>query len=225
MQNVLDRFINLIKWPVALFLFFSLPALVKSLDFFRFDSLKHVVLFGGFMCFFIARTFMDSSVRTSMEVLAHELTHALFAVLTLHKVKGISINQDDSGGSMSFEGEGNWLIVIAPYFFPFFPLLAMISISIYTYFAPTNILLNFVLGFVIGYHVDVVCSQIHEKQTDLPKVGYKFCAIFLLPANFWMICSLLAFNSYGWKAVAKYQSLIMYLNGKTWGYIMNFFGF
>ncbi len=225
MQKFLDKSINLTKWPVALFLLFSLPALFDSIDFFHFGSLKHMAMFGGFFCFFIARTFMDSSVRTSMEVLAHEMTHALFAFLTFHKVKGISINPDDSGGNMSFEGEGNWLIIIAPYFFPFFPLLAMISISVYTCFAPMNILLNFVMGFVIGYHVDVVCSQIHEKQTDLPKVGYKFCAVFLLPANLWMIGSLLAFNSYGWSAVVKYQKLIMYLNGKTWDMVKNFIGF
>ena len=74
----------------------------------------------GFFMFFIGRSFMDSASRVSMEVLAHELTHAFFAILTFHKVKGISINPDDTGGAMSFEGEGNWLIIIGPYFFPLY---------------------------------------------------------------------------------------------------------
>ena len=225
MQAVVDKIINLLKWPVALWLFFSLPAYIKSLDFFRFADLRYWALFGGFFMFFIARSFMDASAKTSMEVLAHEMTHAFFALITLHKVKGLTINPDDSGGNMSFEGEGNWLIIIAPYFFPLFGVLTMIGISIYTMFAPMNLILNCLMGFVIGYHVDTVGSQIHEKQTDLPKVGYYFCAVFLLPANLWMIGLMLAFNSKGWQGVITYQHLINHLNERNFNYIMNFLGF
>ena len=224
MQIIIDKFINLLKWPIALWLFFSLPAYLKSLDYFRFADFKYLALFGGFFCFFIARSFMDSSAKVGMEVLAHELTHALFAILTFHKVKRISINPDDSGGNMAFEGEGNWLIIIAPYFFPLFGLIALISISVYTMFAPMNLILNGVIGFMIGYHFDTVGSQIHEKQTDLPKVGYYFCAVFLLPANLWMIGSMLAFNSKGWHGVLTYQRLISHLNGKNFDYLLNFLG-
>ncbi len=225
MQAILDKLINLLKWPVAIWLLFSLPAYIQSLDSFRFASWKYLALFAGFFCFFIARSFMDSSAKVGMEVLAHELTHAFFAFLTFHKVKGISINPDDSGGNMSFEGEGNWLIIIAPYFFPLFGLLAMITISIYTMFAPMNLIINGVIGFFIGYHLDTVGSQIHEKQTDLPKVGYYFCAVFLPSANLWMIGSMLAFNSKGWQGVITYQRLINYLNAKNFDYILNLFGF
>lgn len=225
MQKMIDKFINLIKWPVALWLLFSLPAYIKSLDYFRFSEFKYLALFGGFFLFFIARSFMDSSAKVSMEVLAHEMTHAFFAILTFHKVKGLRINPDDTGGNMSFEGEGNWLIIIAPYFFPLFGLLTMIGISIYTLFAPMNLILHGLIGFVIGYHLDTVGSQIHEKQTDLPKVGYFFCAVFLLPANLWMIGSMLAFNSKGWQGIIAYQRLINYLNGQNFNHILSFLGF
>ncbi len=224
MQNIVDKLINLLKWPIAIWLCFSLPAYLKSLDYFRFADWKYLSLFAGLFCFFIARSFMDSSAKVGMEVLAHELTHALFAWLTFHKVKSISINPDDSGGNMSFEGEGNWLIIIAPYFFPLFGLVAMISISVYTMFAPMNLILNGIIGFMIGYHFDTVGSQIHEKQTDLPKVGYYFCAIFLLPANLWMIGSMLAFNSKGWYGVLTYQRLISHLNSRNFDYVLNFLG-
>ena len=92
MSRILDWLINLIKWPVAIWLFCSLPALFNSLDAFSFSSLQYIVLAGGFFMFFIGRTFMDSSSRASMEVLAHELTHAFFALITFHKVKNININ-------------------------------------------------------------------------------------------------------------------------------------
>lgn len=88
----------------------------QSLEYFDFKTLKFVALFGGFFLFFVARTSMEASIRTSMQIIAHELTHSFFAVLTFHKVKHIRIEEDNSGGSMGFEGEGNWLIIIAPYF-------------------------------------------------------------------------------------------------------------
>ena len=169
----------------------------------------------GFFLFFIARSFMDSATRVSMEVLAHELTHAFFALITFHKVKGIRINQDDSGGAMSFEGSGNWLIIIAPYFFPLYCLFVMGGISIYTMYAHSNFILNIILGFFTGFHFDMVGSQIHEKQTDLPKVGYPFCAVFLFPANLWMVGSILAFNSRSWDGVILFSKLIFRLNEKN----------
>ena len=57
----------------------------------------------------------------------------LFAVATLHKPKGLDVEQG-SGGSFSFMGEGNWLIALAPYFFPTFTFVLMIGISIYQAF-------------------------------------------------------------------------------------------
>lgn len=219
MRVLVDRFIELLKWPVALYMLLSLPAYIQSLYYFKFSNLQYVALFGGFFLFFISRSMMDSSVKSNMEIVAHEMTHAFFALLTLHKVTGIRVEGDNSGGNMSFEGEGNWLIVIAPYFFPLFGFFYMIAFSVYTHFAPSNLILNGILGFFIGYHLDTVGSQIHEKQTDLPKVSYKFCAMFLPAANLWAVGSMLAFNTRGWAGVSLYLDLINYLNVRNWNYV------
>ena len=219
MRVLVDRFIELLKWPVALYMLLSLPAYIQSLYYFKFTNLQYVALFGGFFLFFISRSMMDSSVKSNMEIVAHEMTHAFFALLTLHKVTGIRVEGDNSGGNMSFEGEGNWLIVIAPYFFPLFGFFYMIAFSVYTHFAPSNLILNGILGFFIGYHLDTVGSQIHEKQTDLPKVSYKFCAMFLPAAKLWAVGSMLAFNTRGWAGVSLYLDLINYLNVRNWNYV------
>ena len=219
MRVLVDRFIELLKWPVALYMLLSLPAYIQSLYYFKFTNLQYVALFGGFFLFFISRSMMNSSVKSNMEIVAHEMTHAFFALLTLHKVTGIRVEGDNSGGNMSFEGEGNWLIVIAPYFFPLFGFFYMIAFSVYTHFAPSNLILNGILGFFIGYHLDTVGSQIHEKQTDLPKVSYKFCAMFLPAANLWAVGSMLAFNTRGWAGVSLYLDLINYLNVRNWNYV------
>ena len=123
---------------------------------------------------------------------------------------------------MGFKGKGNWLITIAPYFFPLFCFLCMGGISLYTSFAPMNLFLNGVLGYFAGYHIDTVFSQIHEKQTDLPKVGYKFCVMFLPGANLWALGTILAFNSRGWDGVWLYQRLINYLNHKNYNLVIDF---
>ena len=110
MQKFLNRFIELLKWPAALFMLVSMPALFQSLAWFKFMQLKYFAMFGGFFIYFVSKTMSDASLKANMQIIAHELTHAFFALLTLHKVKSIKLAEDDSGGAMSFEGEGNWLI-------------------------------------------------------------------------------------------------------------------
>lgn len=221
MSKILDKLVELFKWPVALYMLVSIPAYIQSLSYFQFMSARFISLGLGFFLFFMARGMADASVKTSMQIIAHECTHSFFALLTLHKIKHVRVADDNSGGSMGFEGEGNWLIIIAPYFFPLFGFFVMLAISFYTRFAPMNLILNGVMGYFIGYHVDTVSSQIHEKQTDLPKVSYKFCWMFLPGANLWAIGCMLAFNSRGWDGVFVYQRLIRTLTAKNFDYVLN----
>jgi hypothetical protein len=216
MTKLIDRLVNLLKWPAALYMLVSLPALISSIDYFRWGTLSFLAFGAGFFMYFLGRTMMDSSVRTSMQIVAHELTHSFFAVLTLHKIKHIRVNPDGSGGEMGFAGEGNWLIVIAPYFFPLFGMFYMIAVG----FFPLGYIFNGLLGYFLGYHTDTVASQIHEKQTDLPKVGYPFCLTFLPGANLWVIGLFLAFNAKGWGGMHRYFDLVNHL---TWQYVCQTF--
>ena len=215
MSKILDKIVEAFKWPLAVYMLLSLPA---CLQFFwsypySFRNFMDTAVIAGFIFFLLCRTMMDSNMRQSMEVVAHELTHTFFALLTLHKVKSIRVNPDDTGGAMAFEGEGNWLITISPYFFPLFGFFAMIGISVYLNFAPFSNILGGILVFFIGYHLDTVGSQIHEKQTDLPKVSYKFCVMFLPAANLMAVESMIIFNRWGWSGIGYYFSS---LNEKTW---------
>jgi len=158
-----------------------------------------------------------------MQTIAHELTHTFFAFITFHKVKGVRVNPDDTGGNMEFKGEGNWLIIIAPYFFPLFIFFFMIGLYFYLKFTDMNFVINGLLGYLLGYHIDTVSSQIHEKQTDLPLVGYRFCWAFLPGANLCVIGSVLAFNSRGWEGIVLYQQLIYQLNLENLNHVLNLF--
>ena len=215
MQIAFNRLIEMLKWPVAFFMVATLPALVRSFSYFNFMQFKFFAMFGGMLCYLISRGMSDPSVKANMQIIAHETTHALFALMTLHKIKHIKVADDDSGGSMSFEGEGNWLIIIAPYFFPLFVALFMLILPLFGDFSG-HIIMNALFGYFVAYHIDTVVSQIHEKQTDLPKVSYKFCLLFLPGANLWMLGMMMAFNSRLWDGVRQYQQLVLWLAGHDW---------
>ena len=215
MQVLIDRFITLLKWPLALYMLISIPAYIRSLYYFNFVNIKFIVLGAGFILFFIARQMADASVKTSMQIVAHELTHAFFALITFHKVKHIRVEADDSGGSMGFEGEGNWLIIIAPYFFPLFGFFYMLFISVWTSFAPMNLILNGILGYFLGYHMDTVASQIHEKPQAVHHAQVNRSVRELETS-----VSMLAFNSRGWDGFWDYQTLIKNLNVLNFEYVM-----
>lgn len=214
----MDKLVDLFKWPAAVLAVWTLPAFFQSLDYFGFRNIYFYSLVGGFFLYFVGSLSMDSGAKTSMQIIAHELTHSFFAVLTFHKVKHIRVADDNSGGSMGFTGHGNWLIVIAPYFFPLFCMLFMVGVSLYLKFMPLNWVASVLFGYFIGYHVDTVASQIHDKQTDLKEVGYPFCFMFLPGANLWILGSLLAFNGrmalngHGWEGVWDYPKLLWKLD-------------
>lgn len=208
MAKILDRLIDFFKWPVALYMFISLPGLIASFRFFQISNMKNISLLCGLVFFIFSKTMMDQSVRTSMQVIAHEFAHTFFALITFHKVKHIRLHPDDTGGEMGFIGQGNWLIVIAPYFFPLFCLIYMVMM----FFLPDQLIYNAILGYFLGYHIDTVASQIHPEQTDLPKVGYVFCFVFLPGINLLTIGSILAFNTKSLEGIINYFLLFNKLN-------------
>lgn len=231
MNSLMNKIIGLSKWPIAIYMLLSLPAYVQSLSYFNIMNTKFACLMAGFFFYFITKGMADKDVRNSLQILAHESTHAFFALISFHKVTRISLAEDNSGGSITFEGDGNWLITISPYFFPLFAFFFIIAVSIYNTLIPEALANNIfqrllicgILGFFVGYHMDTVGSQIHEKQTDLPKVSYAFCALFLPSANLWAIGSILAFNSRGWSGLSIYANLIEQLNIRNLNYILSFF--
>ena len=152
MRILIDRFIELLKWPIALYMLASLPAFVKSLYAFNFMSWKYVVLAAGIVMFFISKNMSDAGVKNTIQIIAHEFTHAFFAYLTFHKVTHISIEGDNSGGHMEFKGKGNWLIIIGPYFFPLFCLLLAIVLS---------------LLFIFLYLLDFIFKQFQNTYTNI----------------------------------------------------------
>ena len=104
-----------------------------------------------------------------------------FAWLTLHRVTDFHASWEKGGHVRYVGGEGNWLITIAPYFFPFLPLLfALVHVFrpavFHGFFYPS-------MGFVLGFQACSTWSELHSNQPDLKKVGWFFSACFLPTIN------------------------------------------
>jgi hypothetical protein len=196
----IDWLVNGLKWPSAwvsvvvaplfLWAFFRLSgrAILNPWPLipFAFGCAAFVVLW---------RRWMGRS-RTGrfLITLEHESTHALFAMLCLHRIVGFraSIGR---GGEVRYTGRGNWLITAAPYFFPTLAILLFLM----AYFLPFPGLpwQTFLLGVALGYHFVSTYRETHRDQTDLAELGKLFCWMFLPAANILAVAVLIAFAHEG----------------------------
>ena len=126
------------------------------------------------------RTRLFGSFFSTLE---HELTHALFAWATLHRVVGLRATWSQ-GGHLRYLGKGNWLITISPYFFPTLSFTVLAAASC----APPawHWWFDVALGASLVYHVTSTLRETHVGQSDLQKTGFLFAVMFLPTAN--LIC-------------------------------------
>lgn len=115
------RHLRLVKWPVTLASLLALPVLPDTLA----SSLLAQVTVAewswltagaglslvGWLVIF--RHAFSGSYLSTFE---HELTHALCAWATLHRVTGLRVTWRDGGACRS--GGGNWRTSIGPYWLP-----------------------------------------------------------------------------------------------------------
>lgn len=223
MSRIFDFVLELFKWPVAFLAVISLPALIKAFDYIPLANMRFFVFLGGAFAYFAFKILAAARSNTSMQILAHEFTHIFFAWLTLHKVVHIHLNFDNSGGAMGFKGKGNWLIVIAPYFFPLFLFFIIMGITFFSQRIPEGYWVNGILGYFFAYHVESIAVQIHSEQPDFKEVGFPFCFCFLPAANIFACSMVLVFNNGGWLFVEKYLSLVYRLNNHNLSMVLDWF--
>jgi hypothetical protein len=191
-----DRIINRLKWVAAAGAAMVTPLLAWSM----LQVVWRGVLAPGPLLPFIAgsalfivlwRRWLGRSRLGKFAItLEHESTHAVFAVLTGHRIVGFRTSMG-RGGEVRFTGEGNWLIVAAPYFFP----TAAVLLFLLAYLLPFPGLpwQSFLLGVALGYHIVSTYRETHKDQTDIQQLGLLFCWLFLPAANLAVIGLLTSF--------------------------------
>jgi len=188
----------------------------------------------GFISFFIAwksilryQRLWRWLVRTE-----HEATHLLFAAITGHPIIGWQpqrgsdqseliestkpsskrIQESDQETNskrrveppVHFVGDGNWLIQIAPYFFP----TAAGILWLAALFIPLGFLgwTTIALGLATAFHVTSTIIEIRADRDELQQIGWRFCWMFLPSANLLLLGCLLSFSQQGLRGMIQFIS-------------------
>jgi len=116
-------------------------------------------------------------------VLGHELTHALWVWLFGGQVKKMKVTS--KGGHVHIS-KTNFVIALAPYFFPLY---AVIVIAV---FAIGHLIWNWhgylvyfylVVGAAYAFHVSLTFHVLQTQQSDITSQGYLFSAVVIYLGN------------------------------------------
>jgi len=116
-------------------------------------------------------------------VFGHELTHALWVWVFGGEVKKFKATSD---GGHVVVSKTNFLIALAPYFFPLYAVLVV------TLFAAGHWLWNWqrflawfhlLLGAAYAFHLTLTWHVLKTRQTDITSQGYLFSAVIIFLGN------------------------------------------
>lgn len=127
-------------------------------------------------------------------VMAHELTHALWALLFGARIRRMRVTA--AGGSVSLS-KTNLLITLAPYFFPFYTVLVLLlrwAVERFVQPAPPPHAWLFLVGLTWGFHLCFTVQSLLTRQPDILEYGrilsYAVIYLFnLLGICLWLVCT------------------------------------
>ena len=140
-----------------------------------------LALFAGFLLWIILYYILPRPVRAY--ILAHELTHALWATVMGADVSDLKINKDHGSVAVS---ENNFLITLAPYFFPLYTVLVIICYYICSVFFDVQqytMLWLGLVGLTWGFHFTFTIATLMQHQTDIKMYGHIFSYTFIYILN------------------------------------------
>src|SRR5438874_1961129 len=116
-------------------------------------------------------------------VFAHEVTHVLWVWLMGGRVSKFRVSGD---GGHIVTNRTNFLIALAPYFFPLYSLLTIVIYGIASLFmnvAPYGQLLYALVGITWAFHLTFTCWMVPKNQTDLRDHGTFFSLVVIYLMN------------------------------------------
>lgn len=134
---------------------------------------------GGFALWIIIFLLLPRPMWTY--VLAHELTHALWALLRGASVRNISIKRDTGSVTVS---KSDFLITLAPYFFPLYTVVVIAVyylLSMFVAVEPYELFWLGLVGFTWGFHFSFTITTLLQSQSDIRECGrlFSYAVIYL----------------------------------------------
>jgi hypothetical protein len=127
---------------------------------------------GGFLLWMAVFILLPRPVRGY--VLAHELTHAIWGWLMGARVHDISVKKESGSVTLS---KTNFLITLAPYFFPLYTVLAIATYYVTGIFWDVDKYHLFwlgLVGFTWSFHCTFTILTLMQRQSDIRECGRLF---------------------------------------------------
>lgn len=143
-----------------------------------------VPFLGGAACWIVVFILLPKPMW--IYVFGHELTHALWTWLFGGEVKKLKVT---SKGGHVVISKTNFVIALAPYFFPLY---AVIVIGLYSlgrwWWGWPLIWFHVLIGAAYAFHVTLTFHVLQTRQSDITSQGYLFSAVVIFLGN---VCVLL----------------------------------
>lgn len=140
-----------------------------------------IPLLAGATCWLIVFLLMPKPMW--IYVFGHELTHALWTYLFGGRVKKMKVSA--KGGHVVIS-KTNFLIALAPYFFPLYAILVIAVFAVghliwnwHGYLA----LFYLLLGAAYAFHVSLTLHILQTEQSDITSQGYLFSGVVIFLGN------------------------------------------
>ena len=149
-------------------------------------------------------------------VLAHECTHALWGWVMGAKIKGMKVGRD--GGYVRLT-KSNFLITLAPYFFPFYTVCVIIlhaTLSLLYNLQPYEPVWMGWIGLTWGFHLTFTWSMLHTQQPDIREQGWLFSLVIIYCFNL--------IGVGGWIVIVSEQPWAAW-SLHVWAEFVNIYGF
>ena len=183
MSKILRFILGILLLPICAVITFSIGDIIKALAPSPniTDMPMVLALFAGFLLWIILYYVLPRPVRTY--IIAHELTHALWATVMGAHVSDLKIDKDHGSVAIS---ENNFLITLAPYFFPLYTIFVIILYYISAVFFDVQqytMLWLGLVGLTWGFHFTFTIATLMQHQTDIQLYGYIFSYTFIYILN------------------------------------------
>lgn len=155
--------------------------LVRAADSASSVSVEAVSLVFGMLVFVFSWMAISHPVRAY--VLGHELTHALWGLLFGALPSKVRVSAD--GGSVNLT-KSNFLITLAPYFFPFYTFVVIVAALVTLAFVkplPALPVWTGLIGFTWAFHVVFTLETLTQRQPDVKLYGRIFSWTFIFIMN------------------------------------------
>ena len=116
-------------------------------------------------------------------VFGHELTHVVWVWLFGGRVKKFRATSD--GGQVVITKQ-NFLIALAPYFFPLYAVLVVAGFAlghVIWGWSRFHVWFHLLLGVAYAFHVTLTAHILKTQQSDITQQGYLFSAVIIFLGN------------------------------------------